>query len=89
MLKPKNILFPINLDSKNLDYLPKVVDIAKGFEAVLHFLYVNDPQAGYRHPTDHEDAVAIRVKEYVPAEQLDAAKIKYAVFLAVVQLIQK
>jgi nucleotide-binding universal stress UspA family protein len=36
-------------------------------------------QAGYRHPTDHEDAVALRVKEIVPAELLENQKITYAV----------
>jgi nucleotide-binding universal stress UspA family protein len=35
-------------------------------------------QAGYRHPTDHEDAVALRVKEIVPAELLENQKIIYA-----------
>jgi nucleotide-binding universal stress UspA family protein len=35
-------------------------------------------QAGYRHPTDHEDAVALRVKEVVPAELLENQKIIYA-----------
>jgi nucleotide-binding universal stress UspA family protein len=79
MLNPNNILFPINLDAKNLSYLKEVVDIAKGFKAKIHFLYVNDPQAGYRHPTDHEDAVAIKVQEYVPADQLDAASVVYAI----------
>ena len=36
-------------------------------------------QAGYRHPTDHEDEVALRVKEVVPAELLENQKIIYAV----------
>jgi nucleotide-binding universal stress UspA family protein len=36
-------------------------------------------QAGYRHPADHEDAVALRVKEIVPAKLLENQKITYAV----------
>jgi nucleotide-binding universal stress UspA family protein len=36
-------------------------------------------QAGYRHPTDHEDAVALKVKGVAPAELLENQKIIYAV----------
>jgi nucleotide-binding universal stress UspA family protein len=74
-----NVLYPINLDSTSIEFVNKVIEIAIFFECRLHILYVNDEGAGYRYPADHEDAVALKVKEVVPVELLDKLKIKYAV----------
>ncbi|MBN1532870.1 MAG: universal stress protein [Spirochaetes bacterium] len=74
-----NILFPINLDSKNLSHLPKALELAKSLGSRIHFLYVNDPMAGYRHPTDREDAVSLKVRENASAELIDSMDVVYAV----------
>lgn len=79
MLNFKNILYPIDLDSKNISSVVKALEFAQMLNCLIHILYVNDIQAGYRHPTDHEDAVALRVKEVVPAELLENQRIIYAV----------
>ena len=79
MLNFKNILHPIDLDSKNVSSVVKALEFAQMLNCPIHILYVNDMQAGYRHPTDHEDAVALRVKEIVPAKLLENQKITYAV----------
>jgi nucleotide-binding universal stress UspA family protein len=79
MLNFKNILYPIDLDSKNVSSVVKALEITQMLNCPIHILYVNDIQAGYRYPTDHEDAVALRVKEIVPAELLENQKIIYAV----------
>ncbi|OHD71389.1 MAG: hypothetical protein A2W19_10325 [Spirochaetes bacterium RBG_16_49_21] len=79
MLNIKNILYPINLDSKNVSLVVKALEIAKEFKSRLHILYVNDPDAGYRHPTDREDAVALRVQETAPPELLESTTVTYAV----------
>jgi nucleotide-binding universal stress UspA family protein len=79
MLNFKNILYPIDLDAKNVSSVVKALAFAQMLNCPIHILYVNDIQAGYRHPTDHEDAVALRVKEVVSAELLENIKIIYAV----------
>ena len=79
MLNFKNILYPFDLDSKNISSVVKALEFAQMLNCPIHILYVNDIQAGYRHPTDHEDAVALRVKEFVPAELLENQKIIYSV----------
>jgi nucleotide-binding universal stress UspA family protein len=79
MLNFKNILYPIDLDSKNITSLEKALEFAQMFRCPIHILYVNDTQAGYRHPTDHEDAVALRVKEIVPETLLQNMNITYAI----------
>jgi nucleotide-binding universal stress UspA family protein len=75
----KNILYPINLDSKNVSPVVTALEIAKEFKSRLHILYVNDEEAGYRHPTDREDAVALRVEETAPHELLESTTVVYAV----------
>jgi len=79
MLDFKNILYPIDLNSKNISSIIKALEFTQMFKSKIHILYINDMQAGYRHPTDHEDAVALRVKEVVPAELLENQKVIYAV----------
>ena len=79
MINFKNIRYPIDLDSDNVSSLLKALEFAQMFNAQVHILYINDSQAGYRHPTDHEDAVALKVRKIVPAELLKQAKITYAV----------
>jgi len=79
MLNFKNILYPIDLDAKNVSSIVKALEIAQIFNCPIHVLYVNDIEAGYRHPTDREDAVALRVKEAVPAELLEKQKFIYSV----------
>jgi len=78
MLNFKNILYPIDLDADNAYSLIKALEFTQMSKSKLHILYINDMQAGYRHPTDHEDAVALKVKEVVPAELLENQKIIYA-----------
>jgi len=79
MLNFKNILYSIDLDSKNISSLEKALEFAQFFNCPIHILYVNDIEAGYRHPTDREDAVALRVKEIVPESMLENMDIIYAV----------
>jgi len=79
MLNFKNILYPIDLDSKNMVSLEKALEFAKLFHCPVHILYVNDPQAGYRHPADHEDTIALKVKELVDESSLADINIIYAV----------
>ena len=79
MINFKNILYPIDLDSDNVSSLIKALEFAQMFNAQVHILYINDSQAGYRHPMDREEAVAIKVREIAPAELLEQAKITYAV----------
>ena len=79
MINFKNILYPIDLDSENITSLIKALEFGQMFNSQIHILYINDSQAGYRHPTDREDAVALKVREIIPAELLENAKIVYAV----------
>ncbi len=79
MVTFKNILFPVNLDSSDLSFVKKVVELAIELSGRLHFIYVNDEQAGYRHPADREDDIALRVQEVVPAELLNSLQVVYAV----------
>jgi nucleotide-binding universal stress UspA family protein len=79
MLKFTKILCPIDLDSQKASSLKKALEVAQFFNCPIHVLYVNDMAAGYRHPTDREDAVALRVKELVPDALMAGLDIIYAV----------
>jgi len=78
MFGVKKILCPIDLDAKNISHVVTAVDIARNFGTPIHFLYVNDPQAGFRHPADHEDAIALRLREVVSDELLSSVQVVYA-----------
>jgi nucleotide-binding universal stress UspA family protein len=75
----KNILYAINLNDEKITSIVYALEFARLFKSRIHIVYVNDPQAGYRHPTDREDAVALRVRETVPESLLENLDVVYAV----------
>lgn len=79
MCSVKKILFAIDLEAKESSHIVAALNVAKMLNSEIHILYVNDAQAGYRHPTDREDAVALRVREVVEEDVLSSAKITYAI----------
>jgi hypothetical protein len=54
----RNILHAIDLDAELFTSLVNALEFARLFRSRIHILYVNDPQAGYCHPADHEHAAA-------------------------------
>jgi nucleotide-binding universal stress UspA family protein len=75
----RNMLFAIDLDAENITSLVDALEFAKLFNSRIHIMYVNDPQAGYRHPTDHEDAVALKVRETAPESLLGGMDVIYTI----------
>lgn len=79
MFDIKKILFPIDLDAEEVSPIIAALEVAKVLNSEIHIFYVNDIQAGYRHPTDREDAIALRVREVVEEELLSSLKIIYSI----------
>lgn len=78
MISFKNILYPMDLDAETVSSVETALEFARLFQCRIHILYVNDIEAGYRHPADHEDAVALRVRKEAPAHLLEGLEIVYA-----------
>ena len=78
MLCLKNMLYAIDLDEESINSLTDALDLAKMFKSRIHIVYVNDPMAGYRHPADKEDTVALRVRQSVPDAILEQLDVVYA-----------
>lgn len=79
MFNIKNILYSINLDAEDVSTVITALEIAAALHSTIHIFYVNDSEAGYRHPMDREDAVSLRVRAVAPPELLNNLKIVYAV----------
>jgi len=79
MLKFANILYPVDLDSKDIKNVSVALEFAQTYNAVIHFLFVNDEAAGYRHPTEFQDSVALKIKQEVSPELLEQSNVIYAV----------
>jgi nucleotide-binding universal stress UspA family protein len=71
------MLYAIDLDDERPSSMIFALECARLFKSRLHVVYVNDPQAGYRHPTDREDAIALKVRQAVPAALLEDVEIVY------------
>jgi nucleotide-binding universal stress UspA family protein len=78
MLHFRNVLYPLDLDAETVSSLVTALEFVHLFQSKLHILYVNDIEAGYRHPADHEDAVALRVRKEVPERFLEGVEMVYA-----------
>jgi len=74
----RNMLYAIDLDADNVTSVVYALEFARLFKSRIHIVYINDPQAGYRHPTNREDTVALRVKEAAPESLLENMDIIYA-----------
>lgn len=78
MLNFNRVLFPIDLDNLTLSILDKALELTAQYESELHFIYVNSQQAGYRTPYEHEDQVALKIKDMVEDHsRLEDLKIVY------------
>lgn len=78
MIGFKNLLYAIDLNDDHSTSVVYALEIARQLQGTIHMLYVNDEQAGYRHPTDREDAVALKVKKYASESLLEGQTIIYA-----------
>ena len=78
MLNFKNILYSIDLDSEKVSSVKEAFELARMYKSRLHIVYVNNILAGYRTPTDHEDAIALRVKEEAPEYLTEDIDVLYA-----------
>jgi len=74
----RNMLYAIDLDADNISSVVFALEFAERFKSRIHIVYINDPQAGYRHPMDREDAVALKVKAVVPRSLLENMEVIYA-----------
>ena len=74
----RNMLYAIDLDADNISSVVFALEFAERFKSRIHIVYINDPQAGYRHPMDREDAVALKVKAVVPRSLLETMEVIYA-----------
>ncbi len=79
MNKYNTILYPINLDAPNKKMINEAISHAMRYDAELHILFVNNPQAGYRSPLEHEDDVKAAVMGNVDGLDVDQLSITYAI----------
>jgi len=79
MIPPKKILYPINLDSKKIIILNRIFIIAKKLGASVDILYINDEQAGYRHPHKTEVDVKTAVAGLAKLHLLENVAVSYHV----------
>jgi nucleotide-binding universal stress UspA family protein len=79
MFQPRTILLPVDLDENGLDALPYAVDFAKQFGASLHLLYVNTPQAGYRHASVLQEDLEARIRAHASAASMQDMQVECVV----------
>jgi len=78
MFNPDTILIPVEIDVDDFGWLPTALQFARRVTADVHFLYVNDPQAGYRHPTLYADDLEEKIRAAVDAKEFKGLKVDFA-----------
>ncbi len=81
MFDPKIILIPVEVDIDNYkSWLPVAFQACKRFDAdAIHIFFVNDPQAGYRHPGIDADELKNRVTDTLDPSLLTGLTLEYGV----------
>lgn len=78
MFNPDTLLIPVEIEVNDLSWLPTALQFARRVTADVYFLYVNDPQAGYRHPTLDEEDLEKTVRAAVDAKEFKGLKVEFA-----------
>ena len=77
MFDPKTILIPVEVDVDNFGWLPTALQFARRVTANVHILFVNDAQAGYRHPGIDEEALEEKIRGSVDPGELEGLSVRF------------
>lgn len=79
MFDPKNILIPVEIDVDNFGWLPTALQFSRRVTADVYIFFVNDAQAGYRHPGIDEEDLEEKIRGAVEPDELDGLSVRFVV----------
>ncbi len=79
MFNPDTILIPVEIDVDEFHWLSTALQFARRVTADVYILFVNDVQAGYRHPTISAEELEARVRAHLDPKQFKGLSISFII----------
>lgn len=79
MFDPRTILIPVEIDADDFDWLSTALQFSRRVTADVYILFVNDAQAGYRHPGIDEEELEERIRASVAPDEFDGLSVQFVI----------
>ena len=79
MFNPDTILIPVEIDVDNFHWLSKALQFSRRVTADVYILFVNDAQAGYRHPTISAEALEKKIRTHIDPKEFKGLSISFVI----------
>ena len=76
---PETILIPVEVDVDDFGWLATALQFSRRVTADVYILFVNDAQAGYRHPRVDEEELEERIRASVDPGEFDGVSVRFNV----------
>jgi nucleotide-binding universal stress UspA family protein len=76
---PKTILLPVEVDIDDYAWLVTALQFSRRVTADVYILFVNDKQAGYRHPGVDEEDLEARIRAAIEPSEFDGLSVQFIV----------
>ncbi len=71
MFDPRTILIPVAVDVDDFHWLTTALQFSRRVTADVYILFVNDAQAGYRHPAIEADELEERIRAHIAPKEFE------------------
>lgn len=79
MFNPDTILIPVEIDVDDFHWLSTALQFSRRVTADVYILFVNDAQAGYRHPTIDAEELEARIRVHLDPKELEGLSVKFVI----------
>jgi nucleotide-binding universal stress UspA family protein len=79
MFNPDTILIPVEIDVDNFHWLSTALQFSRRVTADVYIFFVNDAQAGYRHPAIDAEELEEKVRVHLDSKELTGLSVKFVV----------
>lgn len=76
---PQTILMPVEVDVDDYGWLATAFQFARRVTADVYILFVNDKQAGYRHPSVDEEELEALIRRSVEPAEFEGLSVRFVV----------
>ncbi len=77
MFDPKTILIPVEIDIDDFGWLSTALQFSRRVTADVYILFVNDSQAGYRHPSIDVEELEEKIRSAVAPDELEGLSVQF------------
>jgi nucleotide-binding universal stress UspA family protein len=79
MFNPDTILIPVEIDVDDFYWLSTALQFSRRVTADVYILFVNDAQAGYRHPAIDAEELEEKVRAHIDPKEFNGLSVSFVI----------